>query len=504
MTRKPKNAECVDSLINFLPEKPDSPPEEEKKMLTTSPPNGKDHFIDLQDALTEKDIIQLRAQLHEIIATGNLRDENKEAVFDLAGEMKIPHFMEGYETLDLDTLLTRKPLPRIHIHHHRRAASENMHQFYVEQFKSVQSVPDIDMGMEQSDEFPDLQEALLENDIIDLRETLTQLSGTSSFNNYSTEEIENYLNGNMTHSELETFEAELDLNSQLGRDVELYTELEEALQETDIITIRGEFDKIIDSQHSTTWNIGEVDAFLNGELPENEIDAFISELVDNDDLKAEVNLAKNLDRAFAEKDIHYLRNKLELIAKEIDQQSTKSFIMLPEKHRKMRRNGTFAALFLALIGLSSVIWHNSDNNRKSYDAYFKAPLAVSSFRSGGESTNMDLNKGFELYNKTEYVSALQYFNRVLQSDYVNPIAHYWAGLTNQQIQHYPEALHHFQLVISHQNNLFVEQAEWSSVFCMLKISGKAGVATQLEAVIKRKGYYYKDALNLRSKLLKDD
>jgi tetratricopeptide (TPR) repeat protein len=504
MTRKPKNAECVDSLINSLPEKPDSPLEGEQKMLTTLPPNGKDHFFDLQDAFSEKDIIQLRAQLHEIISSGNFRDGNIEAVFDLAEEIKIPHFMEGWENPDLDTFLARKPLPRIHIHHHHRADSENMHRFYVEQFKSGQGLPDIDMGIEQNEEFPDLEEALLENDIMELRETLTQLSRSSSLSHFSVEQIDNYLDGNLTNSELETFEAELDFNSELSRDVELHTEVDEALHETDIINIREKLERIIESQHSTTWNVEEVDAFINGEMPENELDAFIVELVENDDLKAEVNLSKNLDRAFAEKDIHHLRKELELIAKEIDQQSTKSFIMLPEKHRKMRRNGTFAAVLLVLIGLSSVIWQNHEKNRNSYDDYFKAPKAVSSFRSGGEINAEDLNKGFELYNKTEYLSAKQYFDRVLQTDDVNPVAHYWAGLANQQIQHYPEALHHFQKVIIHGDNLFIEQAEWFSVLCKMKISGKLSIGSQLEAVINRKGHYYKDALNLRSKLLKGD
>jgi tetratricopeptide (TPR) repeat protein len=504
MTRKLKNADCVETLIDYLPENSDPSQKEVKTMLTTMPPNGKDQFKDLQVALSEKDIIILRAQLHEILTSDDFRDENQEAVFDLAEKVKIPQFPEGWENLDLDTLLSMKPLPRIHIHHHHRAYSENMHQFYIEQFKSGESISEMEFGLEQGEEFPDLEEALLENDIIDLRETLTQISRSSSFNSCSMEEIDNYLSGNMSHAELEAFEDELYLNSEQNRDVELFAEVDEALHEKDVIEIREKLGKVIQSQHSTTWSMEEVDAFVNGELPENEKDAFIAEMVENDDLKAEVNLSKNLNRAFAEKDIHHLRDELQLIAKEINQRSTNSFILLPVKNKQMRRNGTYAAVLLVLIGLSSVIWQNNEKDRNSYDGYFKAPVAVSTFRSVEAVKNEDLNKGFDMYNKSEFVSALQYFDKVLQTENVNPIAHYWAGLTNQQIRQYPEALHHFRQVIDHHNNLFVEQAEWFSILCKLKMSGKESIVSPLEAVISRKGFYYKDALILHSRLLKED
>jgi tetratricopeptide (TPR) repeat protein len=504
MIRKPKIAEYVDTMISILPENPNSSRKEEKKMLTSMPPNGKDQFSDLQEALLEKDVIDLRAQLHEIVHPALSQDENQEAVFDLAEKMKTSQFLEGWENMDIDALLSRKPLPRIHIHHHNRADTENIHPFYVEQSTTGKNIADIEMEMEQGEEFPDLEEALRENDIIDLRGTLAQISGSSSFNSITVEEIDNYLSGNMSHAERETFEAELNLNSELNRNVELYGEVDEALHEKDVIELREILGRVMQSQHSTTWGMEDVEAFLNGELPENERDAFITEMEENNDLKAEVNLSKNISFAFAEKDIHHLRNELELIAKEVNQQSTKSFILLPEKNKRMRRNGTYAAVLLVLLGFSSVIWQSHNKETKIYDAYFKAPVAVSTFRSGEEMKNEDLNKGFELYNKSEYASALPYFDNVLKTDAINPIAHYWAGLTNRQIRHYPVALHHFQEIINHNDNLFIEQAEWFSILCILKMSGKENIGTPLEAVISRKGYYYKEALNLRSKLLKDD
>lgn len=504
MTRKPKIAEYVDSMISILPEKPNSSQKEEQKMLTSIPPNGKPQFSDLKDALSEKDVIDLRAQLHEILHSTHFQDETREVVFDLAEKIKNSHFPEEWESMDIDTLISRKPLPRIHIHHHHRADSENIHQFYVEQFKTSRIIPDIDMGLEQDDEFPDLEEALKENDIINLRETLSQISGSTSFNHTSVEEIDNYLSGNMTFAELETFEAELNINSELNRSVELNAEVDDAIQEKDVIEIREIVGRVMQSQHSITRSLAEAEAFLDGELPENERDAFIAEMDENDDLKAEVNLLKNLSNAFSEKDIEHLRNELELVAKEVNQQSTKSFILLPHKNRRMKRNGTFAAVLLVLVGFSSVIWQSQNKKTDSYEAYFKAPPVISAYRSGEASINADLDKGLEMYNKSEFASALQCFNKVLQKDEGNSFVHYWAGITSQRMKQYPVALHHYQQIINHNDNLYIELAEWYSVLCIYKMSGKEKIGIALEAVISRKGYYYKDALNLRSKLLKDD
>jgi hypothetical protein len=504
MIRKPKIADYVDTMIGILPENRNSSQKEEKKMLTSMPPNGKDQFSELRDALLEKDVIDLRAQLREIFNPSASRDENQETVFDLAEKINSSQFLEGWENMDLDTLLSRKPLPRIHIHHHNRADAENVHQFYVDQSKTGMNMPDFEMEMEPGEEFPDLEEALKENDIMDLRETLTQISGTSSFNDIKLEEIDQYLSGNMSYAELEAFETEINLNSELNRDVELYGDVDEALHEKDIMEMREMLERVMQSQHSTTRRMEEVEAFLNGELPENERDVFVAEMAENKDLKAEVNLSKNIGIALAEKDIQHLRNELEFIVKEVNQQTTRSFILLPEKNKRMRRNGTYAAVLLVLLGFSSIIWQSHRNESDRYDSYFKAPGAIITYRAGEAGINKDLDKGIELYNSSVFVSALPYFDKVLQTDHVNPYVHYLAGITNQQLQHYPVALLHYQEIMNHQDNLYIEQAEWFSILCLWKMSGKENIGTPLEAVIKRKGYYYKDALNLRSKLLKDD
>jgi tetratricopeptide (TPR) repeat protein len=504
MTHKTKDAESVETMINTLPDNPDSSVMEKNLMLTTNPHNGKDFFEDLQNAITEQDIIELRAQLQGVFSSVQAGNDNRETVFELADTIDIPQFLKEWKEKDVSSLLSGKPLPKIHIHQHHRASTENIHPFYVDQVNAERVNPEYDLEAEDNTEFPFLDEALKESDIMDLRDTLRQISRSSSFQNHSSEDIENFIDGSMTSAELEIFETELELNTVLKSDIELSSELREAITESDIMALRGKLQSVMQSQHSTSRSLENVDAFLEGEMSENELVAFLDEMDLNNDLKAEVNLIKNLNKTFEEKDVHKLRSKLGKIAREINQQSIKSFLIVPESFRKVKRNGTYAAIFLVLVSLASLIWSNNEPGKTSYEIFFKEPLAVSSFRSIDKVTDQDLFKGLELYNQKDYISALACFNSILQSGGGKPIVYYYTGLTNQHLQQYTDALYHYRTVIAHQNNLYLEQAEWFMVFCTLNTSGNKSARKLLEAVINRKGFYYKDALALRSRLKKDD
>ena len=74
------------------------------------------------------------------------------------------------------------------------------------------------------DEFEGLEEAILEKDILNLRNTLAQVA-KSVQPQYSTVEIDEYLSGNMEGKELELFEEEMAKNRALKQEVEMHREL---------------------------------------------------------------------------------------------------------------------------------------------------------------------------------------------------------------------------------------------------------------------------------------
>jgi hypothetical protein len=502
MTHKSKNADHAGLLTGILPENPESFQGEELKMLTSSTHNGHDHFGELPEAITEKDIISLRKQLQEISASFRMNDDL--LVFDLAEGPDLMHFFQELENKDLENLVNRKPLPRIHIHHHRRAEKENIHQVYKEQNNESVGITETDADQWEDAEIPFLEEALKERDIMELRDTLQQIGKANSYNSYSSEEIDEYLHGDLSPEEIGAFDAELEVNQELKNDLILNAEVEEAVAEQDVMHLRDELERVVRSQHSTGRTLQEVDAFVEDELEETGKQQIMEEIAENGDLKSEVNLIKDINRAFAEKEIHQLRTKLAGISNGLDIQRVKSFILIPEKFRKARRNGTYAAVFLVLIGITSVIWNNQRENKLDYDKYFVMPQTVSSYRANEALNNKELSKGYEFFNRSDFVNALNCFNKVLVSEPRDQVIHFYAGIADRNIQHYPEALGHFQQVTESSIIILAEQAEWYKILCFLKMGQKDRALLQLEAVLDRKGFYYKDALFLQRKLHEDD
>jgi tetratricopeptide (TPR) repeat protein len=243
---------------------------------------------------------------------------------------------------------------------------------------------------------------------------------------------------------------------------------------------------------------------VENELEEIGILQIMDEMAENGDLKSEVNLIKDINRAFEEKEIHQLRTKLAGISKGLNLQSVKSFILIPEQFRKARRNGTYAAVFLILVGITSVIWQYQRENKIDYDKYFIMPQTVSSYRISEALNSKELSRGYEYFNQSDFVNALNCFNKVLVSEPRDQVIHFYAGIADRNIQHYPEALGHFQQVTEGSIIILAEQAEWYKVLCYLKMERKDRAVLQLEAVLDRKGYYYKDALFLQRKLHEDD
>ncbi|HNX79929.1 MAG TPA: hypothetical protein PKJ24_08595, partial [Prolixibacteraceae bacterium] len=94
--------------------------------------NGKDHFFDLPDALIERDIMHLRDTLREIAGKRKQSLKMGDVPFDLTGQNNFDQVLEEADLEEISQLLAGKPLPKIHLHHHRRAMAENQHQFYLE------------------------------------------------------------------------------------------------------------------------------------------------------------------------------------------------------------------------------------------------------------------------------------------------------------------------------------------------------------------------------------
>ena len=80
------------------------------------------------------------------------------------------------------------------------------------------------------------------------------------------EQTDKYLNSELTLPELKEFEIQLEIDSNLNEEVNLHLDVEQAMGEQDIISLRNTLNQIVQNQTESAYNenIGVFDSFSFG------------------------------------------------------------------------------------------------------------------------------------------------------------------------------------------------------------------------------------------------
>ena len=453
---------------------------------------------EIEASITETDINELRMLIKSVMNEKTNSSEKLTAQFNLAEEFTPEGFVDQLP-LDRDIIEYLEALPKIHIENHQRNDSEVLHQVYKDLQKKTEIVDDEEI-FTMSDKWFDMEEAIQEKDIMNLRENLKQIQTSVYAHNYSIEEMESYMEGTMSSNHLELFEEELTVNAALNADVELLFDLDEALSETDIFELRESVQLIMAKETSSSHSLAEIESFIYDELDDEIRDSLANEIYENYDLRAEINLIRELDEALAEKDILQLRDDLRRLSVEISVTEEKSFIPFNHISIGLKRLATVAAVLLMILGSSLMIRFFATPSVPVSDMYNESPVAITSFRSAVADVNAQLLNGFELYNNNDFSGALNYFQKVLEVDNDNLAARFYAGASHQNLEEFGKAVGEYKNVIEHNDNMFVEQAEWYMALCLVRLSEKEKAMAVLGAIISRDSFYQEKAEVLLKKL----
>lgn len=452
-------------------------------------------FGEIEDAVTEYDVHHLRDQIQ-----ANFKEEAKQsntvsAKFSLSDEKLSEYFPNNLSLME-DLLGNSDPLPNIHLNNHHRNGDEVIHQFYKEDQGQHADEESFDEFF-ASDEWDDMEIALQESDVISLRESLNQISkGVSYTHQFSLEEIEDYIDGNLSMQQMESFELEMSLNPLLNRDTELVIDIDDALSEKDILDLRESIQMMMEKETSSPFTFQDIEEFIHDELESERRDSLANEIFDNPDLRAELNLLREVDDALAERDVPELRKTLRIIAKNTKITEEKS--MMPEI-KGIYRFRNVAAIFILLLGMSVMVKYLTSPSDDLTQFYQDAPTALTSFRSAVPDVSSQLSIGFEQYNNADFERALATFQQVLDRDNNNLPALFYKGASYQKLQEFSYAVMVYSEVIEHRDNIFYEQAEWYKGICLLQLGEKEKVIFLMEAIISRDGFYKnKAAILLKS------
>jgi tetratricopeptide (TPR) repeat protein len=440
---------------------------------------------EIQMAISEKEVLNLREKLETV----SKQTRNGHAPFDLLEGFE--NIKQLTETLPPEELLKfYDSLPKAHVYQHELVSNENIHEFYREQENSgFENDALFDEWNDGQAEFEGLDEALLEKDILNLRDTLNKVSA-SVREQCSVEEIDRYLNGELTGQELDRFEHELKVNSILQREVALHREMENALLEVDVMNLRGQMTHLMETE--TSWNVSEqqIEDYIEGTLQGPGLESFLSEWNENAGLRAEVNLRSNVDEAIGEKDIFTLRDKLAGVRKELESKEIKSLIPETKVHQMhwLRAGVAVAVILFALAGLFR---NEFGNMNHAYNQYYQPPEWAPQ-----RSVTADLNilqEANGYFTAGEYERALLLYEKAIGENDEKFVFQFYKAATLQNLEKYEEAIPEYSQVITHGDNMFVDEAEWYRALCYLKLEKKEVAREQLTAIMDKNGFYKNDA-----------
>lgn len=460
--------------------------------------------LDVQKAIQEQDIVNLRENMqkittHQAIITKSPEPQNADSFnFGLAEELSDTRNFNGNVNLEDINDLTQT-FPKIHLYQHLIAAKENIYQFYKEQQEEHHSKKDHDSFSTLDNAlFEDIQKALQETELLDLRANLKQIASTVSQHAHSLNDIHYYVDGTMDGKQKTIFEEIMKTDKSLANEVRLYKDVDLALAEDDIINLRATLLKIQKSTQKFTSGIKEIDGYLYNELTEQELTQFESELAYNKDLYAEIDLIKNIDHAIQEKDIMQLRNNLTKIATEnVKEKQVERSIGIKFRSRKMAMSIVAASLIL-VMGITGLLRYTSEDNiyQNFYTKYETAGISRSSNSIPDKTFALALQK----YNNQEYQSALNLLNEVISNDQNNMASHFYSAVSLQELGKYKNAIEEYQVVVVDKDNLFIEQAEWYIGLCLIQTKEDKKAIKQFKKIVNDKGFYEQKASAILRKM----
>jgi len=242
-----------------------------------------------------------------------------------------------------------------------------------------------------------------------------------------------------------------------------------------------------------------IDRYLDKDLSGPELNWFKKELDSNSELQAELKLQKELNMALSQDDILDLREDLNAIHELVDPEPRGKRI---KKTLSGNWAGIAAASVVVLIAvgflLSNVIIP-AQTTEELFDQYYEPYVVPTNYRSATEINNV-FHKALVEYGKKDYQKALLLFEKVLIEDESRMDVTLLTGISNLEIENYINADISFQKVIDHNDNLFIEQAEWYLALCYLKTGEQEKASLRFGKIITDNSLYKRNAEDILNKL----
>lgn len=230
-----------------------------------------------------------------------------------------------------------------------------------------------------------------------------------------------------------------------------------------------------------------IDKYFDGEMSKTELIEFENEKKSNKQLKAEVELQKEIKDSLHDKQIFDLKSNLEEIHKEAgiaqDIDANQEPVVRELFIKKIQ---LAAAIIVVMIIASSVFYFlntRTMSNETLYGIYYEPAKTVLVVRSGN-TDEVDLMQALQKYNHKDYNGAIEVFEKD------NSImAKFYLALSYMETNRIVDAVNLLKSIIEDNDNLFVDQAEWYLGLCYLKLNETEKAIIQFSKISQSNNTY---------------
>jgi tetratricopeptide (TPR) repeat protein len=103
-----------------------------------------------------------------------------------------------------------------------------------------------------------------------------------------------------------------------------------------------------------------------------------------------------------------------------------------------------------------------------------------------------MNNAQDKFLKGEFEAAIGFFEEVLEINSNKVEADFYMGISYMEIDQHSDASKSFTRVIEHNDNLYIQKAEWYLAGCLLAMDETDRARRQLGMIASSANHYYKD------------
>ena len=403
---------------------------------------------EIDEALGEKDVMLLRSKLKNItnqtdITSGAEHPTDAEAYFGLSEEVfkpvNLPVVGEEPEIGNY--------LQKLHLRNHTLASKEVVHDLFSDN-EEVIGFDHQTMSPEDELLFEEIQEAVTEKEIIDLRANLQSIAQSVTIHQRTFEEIDEFVSGELDAGIENLIRGEANINSALSNEIELQREVNSAIAELDIMSLRNGLKEMMNNEYSHSRSIAEIDDYLNDDLDEMALAQFEEELMSNSGLSADVAFQKEIDKAVSEADVMAIRANLRSIADEEKGRKSEMLGVSPPKIKNLFWYAAASSIIL-MIAFSSLLIHKTYSGQQLYTSYYQPYKNGANIARSVSASSNEMNIALREIDKGDYTTALKVLQGSSIKDQDGFSLKFYSGVAYQELGDYKNAITSFTEVVNH-------------------------------------------------------